>query len=176
MTDWLLLPDAIALKWGAVADTACTADSGRVTSWRHPSLPEPTEAELVEAIAEFVAANSPLEQARSQALAVLNDACRADVVAGVVSNALGSEHLYGSDEKDQANLLSSILVELPVIPYTCTEVATGLKEMRTHTLAQFKVLLQDAALRRIGLQQKYEALRVMLEQAETLEQIESVRW
>lgn len=171
MVNWLFLPDAIAAQWGEIADCACSETEGRVTSWRHPTLPEPTKTELETAIAQFM-----LQQARSEALAVLSAACQAEITAGVISSALGAEHLYGSDEKDQANLLGAIALTLEPIPYTCTEVATGEKAMRNHTRSQLQTLLQDAAFRRIRLQQRYEALRVVIEQATTLETIAAVRW
>lgn len=44
-----LIPDALEWKFGAVADTAGAA----ITAWRHPTLPQPTEAELAALLAEY---------------------------------------------------------------------------------------------------------------------------
>lgn len=57
MVDWRLLPDAIAWRWQADCDTACTEDSCEVT-WRDARFSQPTVEEFEAVLEDYVTATS----------------------------------------------------------------------------------------------------------------------
>ncbi|MBE9178583.1 DUF4376 domain-containing protein [Oculatella sp. LEGE 06141] len=54
-TNWLLLPQAIIKRYGFVANCEIDPDgrSGRLFDWSHPTLPEPTQAELEQLLLDY---------------------------------------------------------------------------------------------------------------------------
>jgi hypothetical protein len=47
----MTIADVISWKYGAIADTV----DGKITAWRHPSIPQPDEAQLAADTQEYIA-------------------------------------------------------------------------------------------------------------------------
>lgn len=72
------------------------------------------------------------------------DCCDAACVMGVVSNALGTPHLYPTKVLDQQNLSASVLDSLLThpagwtTPHMCMDTSSGVWAYRQHTIAQIQ--------------------------------------
>lgn len=54
------LPEMLNWKYGSVADTF----GDKITAWRHPTLPQPDEKQIIKDLAEYDAALPTIEQAK----------------------------------------------------------------------------------------------------------------
>lgn len=68
--------------------------------------------------------------------------CRAKIIGGIVSSALGEPYLYPSDDIDQQNLAAKVISDRDGY-FKCTKVSTGIKDWYPHTVAQFKSAFRD---------------------------------
>jgi len=87
----------------------------------------------------------------------LSEACKAAIVGGFTSTALGAPHRYDSDLEAQVNLIGAAALPGPV-EYTCTDGA-GVKAVRAHTVAQIKQVLTDGAALKIDYLAHFRALK-----------------
>ena len=85
-----------------------------------------------------------LAQVQASQICMLNSACQAAIVGGVVSTALGASYIYPSAMTDQqnlaANVVSSLLPSLPAgwtTKQMCCD-ASGAWDYRPHTAAQIQ--------------------------------------
>lgn len=85
-----------------------------------------------------------VEMAVSVKIAELSAACRAQIVSGYDSTALGTIHHYPAQDQDQANMVASVTASmvpgLPadwVTPFWCAD-GTGTWAFRPHTAAQIQ--------------------------------------
>lgn len=123
---------------------------------------------------------SALADAKKDKCDELRKACRRAIIAGFVSDALGSAHTYPSDETDQANLSSSVLASmLPgnpndwVTPFLCAD-AAGNWDYRNHTAAQMRKVGVDAKAAILAkLTAKAELFKTVM-QAQSIEAVEAV--
>ena len=125
---------------------------------------------------------SALADAKKDKCDELRKACRAAIIAGFVSDALGSAHTYPSEETDQANLSSSVLASiLPgnpgnwATPFLCAD-AAGNWDYRAHTAVQIRKVGVDAKAAILAkLIAKAELFKTVM-QAQSIEAVEAVSW
>jgi len=114
-----------------------------------------------------------LDQARIDKITEMSHETRIRIESGFPSSALGSEHFYDSELEDQLNLIGSVTAGTDTY-YACTEVATGIKAYRFHTIAQLRVIIEDGKnVKLINLQQ-FNTARDNVMAATTLAEIEAV--
>lgn len=112
-----------------------------------------TDEEEAEVRAQW-AANAPvpptLEELKAAKLTTLSDACQSAIYAGFDSSALGTVHHYPALDKDQRNLIASVLdsllPNLPAdwtTPFWCRD-AEGTWFLAPHTASQIQQVGQDA--------------------------------
>jgi hypothetical protein len=65
-----------------------------------------------------VAAATALQNAQSQQIMVLQNACESSIYSGYQSTALGSAYLYPAKATDQMNMLSSLVSALGIVVFT----------------------------------------------------------
>lgn len=120
-----------------------------------------------------------LAAAKTRQTAAINAACRAAIVGGFTSAALGTPHVYDSEETDQANLTGQrqrAAITGQAQLYKCQDVATGVKDWRLHAPEQLdQVFLDGAAFKETQLV-KATLLKQQIAQAQTLEEILAVVW
>lgn len=137
----------------------------------------PTAEELLDALNA-----EAMDIAQASAIASLNAACAADIVAGYESDALGSLHIYPSDETDQLNMMGSVMAALIpgraegwTTPFWCAD-AVGVWGYRAHTAPQIITAGQAGKAHVIECQAKLDVLTRQVLAAATLEDIATISW
>lgn len=112
--------------------------------------PDANNADWIAFAAWLDLGNTPMpeytiEQIKTLKKNQINADCASTIIGGFSSSALGSPHKYDSDIEDQINLIASFIASqaLAVVPYRCTEIATGVKDWKNHTQAQITQLYFD---------------------------------
>jgi hypothetical protein len=123
-----------------------------------------------------------LDKAKERKKAEFYDKCGIAIVAGFVSSALGSKHVYPCKDKDQNNLnaavTASLIPGLPsdyTIPFWCAD-EDGDWEMRPHTIDQIRSVGMDGVIHVQTNQTINESLSRLVEGAETLEEVLAIVW
>lgn len=119
--------------------------------------------------------------ARAEKAAMINAACKAAILSGFASSALGAEHHYPAKITDQQNLASSVLASLLPIPadwttpFWCRD-AAGEWAFRLHTAAQIQQVGRDAKAAILAAMGKNEVLQAQVAAAMTLESLDTITW
>lgn len=114
----------------------------------------------------------------------LSNKCEQAIIGGFISNALGIDHLYDSEEVDQINLIGAVASTGPIpanpngysIYYACRDVNTGIKSYLEHSYLQLRQVMDDGAQFKLGHLQRFHALRTQVQEAITEEQINAINW
>jgi len=115
-----------------------------------------------------------LVELKAAKVAELSAACKAAIVSGFQSGALGSLHTYDSDLESQVNLIGAASLGGPVA-YTCTDEA-GVKLSRTHTKPQLMQVLTDGATLKIQHLASFRALKNQALAATTEAELNAIVW
>ena len=123
-----------------------------------------------------------LDVARSDKSTLISNDCKADILSGFTSAALGSDHHYPAKFTDQQNLASSVLASmLPgvnetwVTPFWCEDV-NGLWAFRPHTVSQIQQVGSDAKMSILASMTKNEDLQYQISIATTIEELNLIVW
>jgi len=134
----------------------------------------PTHAWIISATA--------LADAKAKQSGIVSAACKAQIVGGFLSSALGAAHHYPAKSNDQQNLsasvLSSLLPGLPpdwVTPFWCADSA-DVWAFRLHTAAEIQQVGTDAKAAILAAMGKNEVLQALVAAASTIEQAQAVVW
>lgn len=130
----------------------------------------------------LVTAAAQLQAHKDAKIAALSAACRAAIIAGFESDALGEPHLYPSKETDQLNLAGSVtdslLPELPAdwtTPFWCADEA-GEWAMRPHTAQQIQRVGREAKAKILALMQHNAALAEQVQLAPDKQSVDEIIW
>ena len=123
-----------------------------------------------------------LAAAKEIKAAVISMACKAHILAGFASTALGAEHHYPAKTTDQQNLASSVLASLLpglpadwTTPFWCADSA-GEWAFRPHTAGEIHQVGQDAKTAILWAMAKNELLQAAIAAATTLDELEAITW
>ena len=123
-----------------------------------------------------------LDKVREGKKAALREAARSAIVGGFVSSALGSPHLYPSNETDQGNLIASVTASLYpglpgdwTTPFLCAD-AAGHWTYRNHTAAQIQQVGADGKAAILGKLVAKAQKHLQVDAAESIEAVEAVSW
>lgn len=123
-----------------------------------------------------------LDQLKIQKAASLNLSCKASIYAGYESTALGTEHHYPANDKDQVNMTASVVDSLNpenavdwVTPFWCAD-SEGVWEYRLHTGAQIRKAGSDGKAHIVAQLQKNAELQFLVSQAVTPEELDLILW
>lgn len=115
-------------------------------------------------------------------LAGLSSACRAQILSGFSSSALGAAHAYPAKETDQANLSASVLASLLLgnaaewtTPFWCQD-ETGAWAFVPHTAAQIQQVGLDAKAAILAAMSKSETLAAQVRAATTIAAVKAIVW
>lgn len=120
-----------------------------------------------------------LSRARADQTADINADCRAKIIGGFISSALGSPRIYDSEETDQANLIGQrerAAITGQAQLYKSRDVATGVKDWRPHTPAQLDQVFLDGAIFKEALLVQATLLKGQIAAANTLDEILVIVW
>lgn len=123
-------------------------------------------------------------QAKATQLALLQAAADNAGSAGVVSNALGTPHLYSSTETDRIYLIGALLTTLPdpsqpaggTIPYACIDVATGQSNFDVHTYQQLKQVVRDGVNFLLNILMTLATKQQLVTNATSVSQVQAITW
>ena len=123
-----------------------------------------------------------LISAKNNKLTELSQACRADILAGFDSDALGTVHHYPASQQDQLNLTASFVASLdpalPVgwtTPFWCKD-STGTWSLVAHTASQIQKAGRDGKAYIAAAITKNATLQDQTKAASTLEEIQAIIW
>ncbi len=114
----------------------------------------------------------PIDRVKSRKVSTLSNAVNLKIQSGFKSDALGSVHMYPSTETDQLNLAGLVAIGMDAA-YVCED-EQGLWDKRLHTAAQLKKVAIDGAIWKSALLDEFRARRGIIENATTVEQIDSI--
>ena len=115
---------------------------------------------------------------KSHQTAEINTACRAQIVAGFESSALGAAHFYPFKPEDQSNLMSTFMLsQISAMdkPFKCWD-SSGVSGYRMHTTAQLQQVGQDAEAHKMTALVKANTLKAQIEVATTKAAVEAIVW
>lgn len=122
-----------------------------------------------------------LDVARSDKSTLISNDCKADILSGFTSAALGSDHHYPAKFTDQQNLASSVLASLLPIPadwttpFWCAD-TSGVWAFRLHTASQIQQVGQDAKAAILAAMGKNEVLQAQIVAATSIESLDAIEW
>lgn len=125
-----------------------------------------------------------IDLAKDKKVEELSYACERAIIGGFLSSALGSSHVYDSEEVDQINLLGAVAAASPTpdqpqgfsIYYACRDVQTGIKSYAEHSYVQLRTVLNDGSLFKLYHLQTFHTKRVQVWACQTLEEIDLISW
>ena len=138
----------------------------------------PTDKELTNAL------NTPasIDEERSLMIELLTDRCARKITGGYISNALGEDHLYPSDETAQRNMMGSFLEALiPGLPDDWTTPFWCANEQRQwqyrdHTAAQIIAAGRAGKAHVIACQSHLATRAAQVMAAKTVEEVSAITW
>lgn len=116
---------------------------------------------------------------KAKKIAALSSACKAEILSGFVSSALGAAHKYDGDLESQMNLAGAkdyAVANNVAVNFTCTNQATGVKASVSHTPAQIQQAFNDGAAFKMSRLSKFRTLKAQVEAAATVAEVEAVVW
>lgn len=123
-----------------------------------------------------------LDKVKAAKKETLREAARSAIVGGFVSSALGSPHLYPSNETDQGNLIASVTASLYpnlpanwTTPFLCAD-AAGHWTYRNHTAAQIQQVGTDGKAAILDKLVAKAQKHVAADAAASIEAVEAVSW
>jgi hypothetical protein len=112
---------------------------------------------------------------KEQKISSLDALCKAEIISGFNSSALGALHTYPSKAEDQTNLIGSVASGLATIHFWCAD-SNGNWSMAEHTLAQITQVLADAAVQRVAYSVKLVGLIADVYAASTVAEVDAIVW
>jgi hypothetical protein len=122
-----------------------------------------------------------LELLKGQKSKEIEVACRAAIVSGFESSALGTPHTYPCKMTDQQNLNGSVVASMLEVdpswttPFWCED-AAGEWDFRPHTAAQIQQVGRECKAHIIAQMDKNKTLQAAVEAASTPEEIQAIAW
>lgn len=125
-----------------------------------------------------------LDMYKTNKITELSDMCHVSIISGFISNALGQNYIYDSEEVDQINILGVVSSTMPTalaplgssIYYACRNVATNVKSYVVHSHAQLREVLEDGADRKLSLLQQFHSLQNQVNACTTAGQVQAIVW
>ncbi len=140
------------------------------------------DGQLVVVPAPSLTVAESLASAKSAKASELSAACAKAIVNGFTSSALGSAHIYPSDQNDQANLnanvVSSLLPNLPTnwtTPQLCCDSA-GVWTYRAHSMSQIQQVGVDGKAAVLLQLAHHVDRRAALQAVTTVEAVNAIVW
>lgn len=108
----------------------------------------------------------------------MSEACGAEIVGGFTSSVLGVPKIYDTQPEDQINLLGSVAATAPDKSqyFSCRDLNTRAKTYELHTHAQLRQLLDEGALWKLSLLQKFHAKRAQIIACKTIDEVQAITW
>jgi hypothetical protein len=184
------------LSWPSEAEMLSNADTVTLSMFVMPFTtwqPDTLHAEANNRFAQWVpydfdsiesllAPPLTLEELKINKSNEISGACQTEIFSGFISDALGSNHLYPSNDKDQVNLSGSILRSTlasaspsDVYPFLCMD-GSNVWLYRDHTAAQLQEVGSDSYDFILGLRQQNGMLQYAISIATTKEQVAAIVW
>lgn len=124
---------------------------------------------------------------QNSAISALSDICANIITSGFISSALGTPHLYDSEDVDQINLIGATTTTAPsmvdpngtAMYYAVREIVNGVtlpKNYTLHTYDQFRQVMTDGANYKLALLMNFNIKRYYISIATTPEQVEAITW
>ncbi len=154
------------------------------TPWPRDEKGEQTNEALLAVVSAYglSVASSALDAARQKRSAALSLTCAEKIIGGFTSSALGSEHHYPSEIKDQINLMGSvtdsIMPGLPSgwkTPFWCRD-SDGAWSYKMHDASQIQQAGRDGKAHVVNCQTTLETLNGKIASAKTVAAVNAISW
>lgn len=121
---------------------------------------------------------STLTELKEQKINMVNTNCKKEIVSGFTSSALGTEHVYQSEEVDQLNLIGAVMANVDDYFKCGVKDANGdvTWTYELHTVAQLQQVLQDGKSIKLALLQKAGTLKEQVRAATTKADVDAIVW
>ncbi len=156
------------------AQWSLNGDTYEGLDWPEQAQTKPTLTEMEEAWPNVL-----LNDTKLQKVSALSASCRAEILGGFISSALGSAYKYDGDPEWQLNLAGAkdYAVENNMsVEFTCANQSTGVKENVSHTPAQMQQVFNDGAVFKMVLLSRFRMLKAQVEAMATVAEVEAVNW
>ena len=119
-----------------------------------------------------------LEEIKTSKISEINGKCKQEIISGFTSSALGSEHIYESEQTDQLNLIGVVTAGQDDYFKCGVTDANGnvTWNYELHTIAQLQQVLVDGKTHKQGLLQKANTLKAQVTGATTIKDVEAIEW
>ncbi len=128
---------------------------------------------------EVVEETNSLEGLKERCIQLLSNTCNDMILGGFTSGALGETYHYDGSLESQTNLLGALALARQTsapVPLTCTQLQTGSKQPRPHTLKQLEQVFQDGCAFKTSKIAKYHELKAKVLAATTSLAISGITW
>lgn len=105
----------------------------------------------------------PLDVYKLERIAEAERYAGEQILAGFVSDALGTDHTYGGKKTDQLNLIGAASSGVD-LPFPCAD-ANGNWQRRVHTSAQFQQVVADGSAHKQGILTALDTIRTTIQNA-----------
>lgn len=141
--------------------------------------PLPSKAELD---------NFILEEVKKAQIDFLSSECQKKITSGFISSALGSPHIYDSEEVDQLNLIGSVASTSPTdefpegleSQYAVRPIENEIiqpKIYKLHTYKQLREVMTDGSVFKLGCLLHFNEKRSIINNScSTMEEVTSITW
>ncbi|WP_137132758.1 hypothetical protein [Rhizobium sp. FY34] len=160
------------------------AAGGTPTTWPRDRAGDQTVTSMLAVVAPYglIVASSALDACRQIRLSAITSACGAAIVGGFTSDALGSLHIYPSQQIDQINLMGSVTDSLlPDLspdwstPFWCQD-ENGAWAFRQHDALQIQRVGSDGKAHVVACQTKLAMLTAEANSKTNPEEIAAIGW
>lgn len=125
-----------------------------------------------------------LQQVKVLQKEFIDNACTDGIVGGVLSNALGTPHVYDASVIDQLNIIAAIATISPsqhepqggTILYACRDPLSRKKVYLPHTYSQLRTVLSDGALIKLTQLIRATTKKTMIDVANSVSRVKKITW
>lgn len=120
-----------------------------------------------------------LAESKALQTAKASTACASALTTGFPSSALGTAHIYPSQDDDQRNLQSAVSAAVAAPSNWTTRIWCANNDawsFTAHTAAQIQQVNADWLAHRVAAQQKYADLIARINAANSIEEVQAIDW
>ena len=124
-------------------------------------------------VKDFRTEDEILTQAKAEKTNKVNEDVKTLIISGFTSSALGTNHMYQSDETDQLNLIGAVTSGVAQA-FKCSSNDGESWQWKMHTITQLQTVLRDGASYKNQLLENASTLKSQIQVCTTIEELEAI--